>query len=161
MRNNQRGFGDRDRQMYTATCDQCGRRCEVPFMPSGEKPVYCNDCFSEKRADSPRPQRDFGSRGGDRRGDRGDRGDRGGRPSSGSGNEELIRHISTLASKMDRLIDMVGSMSSTKASAQPKSEEPKPAKAKKAAKEEVVAEVEVKEEKKKAAPKKKAAAKKK
>ena len=32
-------------QMYSATCDKCGARCEVPFKPSGSKPVYCSDCF--------------------------------------------------------------------------------------------------------------------
>ena len=32
-------------EMHSATCDKCGARCEVPFRPSGSKPVYCNDCF--------------------------------------------------------------------------------------------------------------------
>ena len=32
-------------EMHSATCDKCGARCEVPFKPSGSKPVYCNDCF--------------------------------------------------------------------------------------------------------------------
>lgn len=36
-----------DRRMYQTTCDQCGDRCEVPFRPSGDKPVYCNDCFGK------------------------------------------------------------------------------------------------------------------
>jgi len=40
------GFGDRgDRQMFEATCAECGQRCEVPFKPTGEKPVYCKECF--------------------------------------------------------------------------------------------------------------------
>ena len=37
-----------DRQpvvMHRAVCDKCGKECEVPFRPSGSKPVYCNDCF--------------------------------------------------------------------------------------------------------------------
>ncbi len=39
-------FSDRqDRRMFEATCSECGERCEVPFRPTGEKPVYCNDCF--------------------------------------------------------------------------------------------------------------------
>jgi len=47
---NKRGsFGaDRDRerpQMHETTCSACGKRCEVPFRPTGQKPVYCNDCF--------------------------------------------------------------------------------------------------------------------
>lgn len=40
--------GKRDferRNMHEAICDRCGKRCEVPFKPSGNKPVYCSDCF--------------------------------------------------------------------------------------------------------------------
>lgn len=33
--------------MHTATCDECGNSCEVPFKPNGEKPVYCNNCFKK------------------------------------------------------------------------------------------------------------------
>ena len=45
-------FGDRrPREMHKATCGDCGNECEVPFKPSGEKPVYCNDCFSNHRLD--------------------------------------------------------------------------------------------------------------
>ena len=32
-------------EMHSATCDKCGARCEVPFKPTGNKPVYCSDCF--------------------------------------------------------------------------------------------------------------------
>lgn len=41
------------RQMYSATCSGCGRTCEVPFQPSGEKPVYCSDCFRSQRPARP------------------------------------------------------------------------------------------------------------
>ena len=34
-----------EHEMFEATCDKCGKECEVPFKPSGAKPVYCNDCF--------------------------------------------------------------------------------------------------------------------
>jgi CxxC-x17-CxxC domain-containing protein len=44
-----------DRQLFKATCDNCGASCEVPFKPSGEKPVYCRDCFRKMdNSDSPR-----------------------------------------------------------------------------------------------------------
>lgn len=43
-----------DRQMYPATCDECGRETQVPFMPSGNKPVYCSDCFASRRQAYPR-----------------------------------------------------------------------------------------------------------
>jgi CxxC-x17-CxxC domain-containing protein len=41
-----------DRQMYSATCDECGREALVPFQPSGNKPVYCSDCFATRRQQS-------------------------------------------------------------------------------------------------------------
>jgi CxxC-x17-CxxC domain-containing protein len=31
--------------MFKATCSKCGKECEVPFKPTGSKPVYCRDCF--------------------------------------------------------------------------------------------------------------------
>lgn len=31
--------------MFKATCSKCGKECEVPFRPTGSKPVYCRDCF--------------------------------------------------------------------------------------------------------------------
>jgi len=33
------------RQMFPATCGQCGKATEVPFQPRGDKPVYCSDCY--------------------------------------------------------------------------------------------------------------------
>jgi CxxC-x17-CxxC domain-containing protein len=32
-------------ELYKATCASCGKDCEVPFKPTGSKPVYCRDCF--------------------------------------------------------------------------------------------------------------------
>ncbi len=44
-------YSDRrsDRQSFKATCDDCGSRCEVPFRPSGDKPIFCDKCFGGKR----------------------------------------------------------------------------------------------------------------
>ncbi len=42
--------GYQPRQMYAATCAQCGRDCEVPFEPRDGRPVYCSDCFSQMRS---------------------------------------------------------------------------------------------------------------
>lgn len=39
-----------DRPMYDATCANCGNATKVPFQPSGERPVYCLDCFKKKRS---------------------------------------------------------------------------------------------------------------
>ena len=37
------------RQMFPATCASCGKPTEVPFKPSGSRPVYCRDCFQAQR----------------------------------------------------------------------------------------------------------------
>jgi len=34
-------------ELHQATCDKCGRECDVPFKPTGNKPVYCRSCFRE------------------------------------------------------------------------------------------------------------------
>jgi CxxC-x17-CxxC domain-containing protein len=44
------GGGRASREMHPATCAQCGKSTEVPFLPRGDKPVYCSDCFSKRPA---------------------------------------------------------------------------------------------------------------
>lgn len=39
---------DGPRQMYPAICSQCGKSCEVPFKPTGDRPIYCNNCFKNQ-----------------------------------------------------------------------------------------------------------------
>ena len=58
------GSGDRgETVMHKAVCDECHKNCEVPFRPSGDKPVYCSDCFGSKRDDGNRaPRKEFGNR---------------------------------------------------------------------------------------------------
>jgi len=36
------------REMFTATCSSCGNEAQVPFQPSGDKPVYCSACFQQR-----------------------------------------------------------------------------------------------------------------
>ena len=46
------GYGARDRgprEMFSATCSNCGREAQVPFRPTSGKPVYCSDCFRTQR----------------------------------------------------------------------------------------------------------------
>ena len=66
------GDRGRDRQMFKATCSNCGKECEVPFKPTGSKPVYCRDCFRTiggpdssrtNDRDSRKPNFDNGDRG--------------------------------------------------------------------------------------------------
>lgn len=56
------GFGGGNRggfekkQMHKATCSDCGNSCEVPFRPTGERPIYCSNCFGRHREDAPQRQ---------------------------------------------------------------------------------------------------------
>ena len=42
------GGGRAGREMFSATCASCGQEAQVPFQPSGDKPVYCSDCFQQR-----------------------------------------------------------------------------------------------------------------
>jgi CxxC-x17-CxxC domain-containing protein len=45
------GYRERaPREMYEATCSDCGNVARVPFRPTSGKPVYCADCFAKRRA---------------------------------------------------------------------------------------------------------------
>ncbi len=56
------GFGgDRPiREMFTVPCASCGKDARVPFQPTGDRPVYCSDCFQPQ----PRTFSDGGGGGG-------------------------------------------------------------------------------------------------
>ena len=118
------GRGDSDGRgrgpvtMHKAICSQCGKDCEVPFRPTGEKPVYCNDCFGDIKGAG-------NSRGGDRfqkksfdsyrapaRADFSGGADRG----SNDGGE-VKKQLELLNGKMDRLIKAVESVMEAKPAA--------------------------------------------
>ncbi|MBN1872043.1 MAG: DNA-directed RNA polymerase [Candidatus Omnitrophica bacterium] len=42
-------FDRRPREMHKATCADCNKECTVPFKPSGDRPVYCKECFAKRR----------------------------------------------------------------------------------------------------------------
>lgn len=50
-----RSYGDRDysdrppMEMHQAVCTDCGRDCEVPFKPTGDKPIFCDKCFGKNK----------------------------------------------------------------------------------------------------------------
>jgi CxxC-x17-CxxC domain-containing protein len=49
------GYSRSEREMHSATCASCGREAQVPFVPRGDKPVYCSDCFRQQRSSYDRP----------------------------------------------------------------------------------------------------------
>src|SRR3989344_7031822 len=104
------GFGggrDFDRPMYSATCANCGNECKVPFKPTGERPVYCSNCFEKMRGgddpgrggrhDSGRPSFD------DRRSRPHDRDDR--RPQPVQNNGQVMELLNSLHIKMDKILN--------------------------------------------------------
>lgn len=99
-------------EMFAAVCSTCGKSCEVPFRPSGDKPVYCSACFG-KMGDSSRD-----AKGGERRESsfkHDSRPQRDERPArferdggqSNAGNEEIKRQLATLESKLNRILDLI------------------------------------------------------
>ena len=40
--------------MHKTTCSKCGKPCEVPFKPTGSKPIYCSDCYIREPNEGPR-----------------------------------------------------------------------------------------------------------
>ena len=47
----QGGSGPRPaREMHPAVCAECGAQTLVPFLPRGDKPVYCSSCFDRIRS---------------------------------------------------------------------------------------------------------------
>lgn len=111
----------RDKQLFKATCSECGKTCEVPFRPTGEKPVYCSDCFNKRREDSDTrgvgrhdfndraPKRDFNDRHAPR--------PEYSRPTDPRApykpvpsNDETKKQLSDISSKLDKLISAIEKM---------------------------------------------------
>jgi len=42
------GFGG-PRELFDATCSDCGQQTKVPFRPTEGRPVYCRDCYAKHR----------------------------------------------------------------------------------------------------------------
>jgi len=40
------------RPMFAVVCYSCGEDCEIPFKPSGNRPVYCQVCFAKRKEQS-------------------------------------------------------------------------------------------------------------
>src|SRR3970282_1143575 len=39
------GYSRGPREMFDAVCARCSKETQVPFRPTGARPVYCSDCF--------------------------------------------------------------------------------------------------------------------
>lgn len=99
--------------MHKAVCDECHKSCEVPFRPSGDKPIYCNECFGSKRGNEA-PRREFNN-------DRAPRREFNDRPTPSfskpapapMGND-MSKQLSEMNSKLDRLINSIEKLAGPK-----------------------------------------------
>lgn len=94
-------YGGRDfrrssgrREMHKAVCDECGKSCEVPFRPSGDKPIFCSNCFEGKEGGSSRrPSRRGAGRSGFGKLD--------------NTNKQLLEQVNSLNAKLDRILKVI------------------------------------------------------
>ena len=42
------GYDRGPREMHAVVCAECGKDTTVPFLPRGDRPVYCSDCYSRQ-----------------------------------------------------------------------------------------------------------------
>ena len=51
LRHDSRGQGNfsRERTFTRVVCAECSKECEIPFKPSGDRPVYCKECFAKRK----------------------------------------------------------------------------------------------------------------
>ena len=106
-----RNSGGRDGgrpQLHDAVCDECGKDCKVPFVPSGNKPIFCSECFEKKGGGRNNRSDNRGSYNKPRFNDRDS-----GRPSRGGAStpdfSQLTRNVETLNKKLDTIISLLGS----------------------------------------------------
>lgn len=95
--------GGGQREMFVTVCDDCGNECEVPFRPSGDKPVYCSNCFEARGNEhsddsfSRRPAQRFNNR----------REERSSAPRQD--NSQLLEAINLLNLKLDKVMKVIES----------------------------------------------------
>ena len=100
--------------MHKVICDECKKPCEVPFLPTAGKPVYCSACFGGKREGG-------NDRGGDRFPKKNFGGDYRTPPRTDFGADvnkvsgsEIKKQIEVLNVKIDRLSKIIEDMAGAK-----------------------------------------------
>jgi CxxC-x17-CxxC domain-containing protein len=39
-----------ERGKFEAMCSDCGKSCQIPFKPDGNRPVYCKECWAKRKS---------------------------------------------------------------------------------------------------------------
>ena len=99
--------------MHKAVCDECHKSCEVPFRPSGDKPIYCNDCFGSKRGNEA-PRREFSNDRAPRREFEDRRAPSFSKPATAPMGNDMNKQLSEMNSKLDRLINSIEKLTGPK-----------------------------------------------
>ncbi len=128
------GGGDRGRRdggakpgMHAATCNECGRSCEVPFRPTGDRPIFCSECFGKQqgRGNAPREKKFDRPRFENKRPDF-----RTTPAQDSKAIAELTQQLEVMNNKLERILNLVMQSSPEKEQAPEKTTEVKPKKAK-------------------------------
>jgi CxxC-x17-CxxC domain-containing protein len=88
------GGGGRDfgrPTMHKAVCAECGADCEVPFKPTGDKPVFCSNCFRGKEGAAPRRPEGRNSS----------------RPESRGNDNDSSQNFGALSVKLDKILSAI------------------------------------------------------
>ena len=104
--------GQREGEMFKATCSKCNKGCEVPFKPNGKKPVFCNDCFVRDGAQDARPydSKPRSNYSNDRSSDRmNDRPAFASKPAEDGRITAMQKELASINAKLDVIIQTVGS----------------------------------------------------
>lgn len=91
-------------ELHKATCNKCGKECEVPFRPTQGKPVFCKDCFNGPKGGEGGdrfPRRDFAPRAPERVSFEGNK-----------GNDDVKKQLELVNAKLDKLISVIEEISS-------------------------------------------------
>ena len=75
----------KEKQLFAATCADCKKQCEIPFIPSGDRPVYCSDCFKKKGGSSGNDRPRFENR----------------------SNEQIKNQLEAISAKLDRVLKIL------------------------------------------------------
>ena len=47
------GRGPREKAYTRAICADCNKECEIPFKPTGDRPIYCKECLPKHKKGNP------------------------------------------------------------------------------------------------------------
>jgi CxxC-x17-CxxC domain-containing protein len=95
-------------ELYETKCAKCGRDCDVPFLPTNNKPVYCRSCFRATTPEESGRASSFGrnrdNRSGDRRDRRDDRSRENFRDGNSNSNFVTREEFDQLNKKIDKIM---------------------------------------------------------